>query len=83
VCVSRLYKVVASNGARWVEVEDVEGHRTRASLLALEGPPPGPGSWVVAHSGYVLTRVDTDEAGAIASQIRAARAAGAAAGERP
>ncbi len=85
MCVSRLYKVVRNERAWFVEVESVDGVRSRASLLALDGPVPGPGDWVVVHSGYVLERVDPDEAASVASEILAAqqRIAADRAGVRP
>ena len=53
-----------------LEVEDTEGTISRASLLAFDGAPPSPGEWVVAHSGYVLDRVDQGEGDEVAAQIR-------------
>lgn len=81
MCVSRLYKVVRNERTWFVEVESVEGVRSRASLLTLEGPAPGPGDWVVVHSGFVLDRVDAVEAASIAEEIRAARERVGVAGE--
>lgn len=75
MCVSRLYKVVRNERRWFVEVQDVDGVRSRASLLALEGAAPLPGDWVVVHSGYVLEVVDAVEAAAIAKEIREARVA--------
>lgn len=71
MCVSRLYRVVAVGEDERVEVEDAAGARSRASLLAYDGGPLRPGEWVVAHSGYVLERVDRDEAASIVAQIAA------------
>jgi hydrogenase maturation factor len=79
--VSRLYKVVRNERTWFVEVESVDGVRSRASLLALDGPIPGPGDWVVVHSGYVLERVDAEEAASIADEIRSAHERVGVAGE--
>jgi len=53
-----------------VEVEDVQGGRRRVSLLALDGPPPAPGEWLVVHSGYAIDRVDATEAEAVAAELQ-------------
>jgi hydrogenase expression/formation protein HypC len=70
VCVSRLHRVVEVVDVGAVDVEDIQGDRHRASLLAFDGPPPAPGQWVVVHSGYVLERVDDAEAEGIALELR-------------
>jgi hydrogenase maturation factor len=67
---SRLYRVRQVLDAKTLEVEDTEGTLSRASLLAFDGAPPNPGEWVIAHSGYVLERVDQDEGDQVAAQIR-------------
>jgi hydrogenase maturation factor len=67
---SRLYRVRQVLDAKTLEVEDTEGTFSRASLLAFDGAPPNPGEWVIAHSGYVLERVDQDEGDQVAAQIR-------------
>jgi hydrogenase expression/formation protein HypC len=72
MCTSRLHRVVAADGAGAVVVEDVDGGRHRVSLLALDGPPPEPGEWLVVHSGYAIDRVDAGEAEAVAAELRAA-----------
>jgi hydrogenase maturation factor len=53
-----------------VEVEDLDGTVHRVSLLALDGPPPTPGEWLVVHSGYALDRVDTTSAEAVATELQ-------------
>jgi hydrogenase maturation factor len=53
-----------------VEVEDVQGGRRRVSLLALDGPPPVAGEWLVIHSGYAIDRVDSAEAEAVAAELQ-------------
>lgn len=62
MCVSRFHRVVARAGDRSVLVADSRGTTRRVSLLALDGPPPEPGDWLVVHSGYALDRVDPDAA---------------------
>jgi len=59
-----------------VEVEDVGGSVHTVSLLALDGPVPAPGSWLVVHSGYAIDRVDAEEAEAVAAELRTALAQG-------
>ena len=75
MCVSRLHRVVGAPGRGVVEVEDVHGGRRRVSLLALDGPTPEPGEWLVIHSGYAIDRVDATEAEAVAAELQLAKAA--------
>lgn len=70
MCVSRLRCVVAPAGPGHVEVEDPGGQRSRVSLLALDGPPPEPGEWLVVHSGFALDRADAAGARAAADELR-------------
>ena len=70
MCVSCLANVLESDGPKRVLVEHVNGLITRASLLALDGPPPGPGEWVVVHSGYVIDRLDAADAKRAVAEIR-------------
>ncbi|MGD0882977.1 MAG: HypC/HybG/HupF family hydrogenase formation chaperone [Acidimicrobiales bacterium] len=72
MCTSRLHRVVAADGETAVVVEDVDGRRHRVSLLALDGPGPVPGEWLVVHSGYAIDRADADEAEAVAAELFAA-----------
>ncbi len=72
MCLSRLHLVVGPDGPGRVIVEDVDGGRHRVSLLALPGPPPEGGEWLVVNAGYAIDRVDTDEAAAVAAEIRSA-----------
>jgi len=53
-----------------VEVEDVQGCRRRVSTLALDGPEPVAGEWLVVHSGYAIDRVDSTEAEAVAAELQ-------------
>jgi hydrogenase maturation factor len=71
MCVSRLHRVVAEGGST-VDVEDLDGGVHRVSLLALDGPPPVPGDWLVVHSGYAVDRVESAEAEAVATELRRA-----------
>ncbi len=72
MCVSRLHRVLRSLDPGSVEVEDIDGAHHRVSLLALDGPPPEPGEWLVVHSGYALDRVDAGEAETVAAELRSA-----------
>jgi hydrogenase maturation factor len=74
MCLSRLHEVVGPAGPGRVMVDDVDGSRHPVSLLALDGPPPGPGEWLVVNAGYAIDRVDAAEAEAVAAEIRAASA---------
>jgi hydrogenase expression/formation protein HypC len=65
-----LHLVLAEAGSGLVDVEDVDGGVHRVSLLALEGPPPRAGEWLVVHSGYAIDRVDTAEAEAVRDELR-------------
>ncbi len=71
MCMSRLHRVVGL-GDGSVDVEDVEGTVHRVSLLALDGPAPAVGDWLVVHSGYAIDRVDATEAEAVAAELRRA-----------
>lgn len=62
MCVSRLHRVLSCDGGDQAVVVDVDGRRGRVSLLALDGPPPRPGEWLVVHSGYAIDRMADDEA---------------------
>jgi hydrogenase expression/formation protein HypC len=53
-------------------VADVDGAVHRVSLLALDGPVPGPGEWLIVHSGYAIDRVDAADAEAIVAELGAA-----------
>ncbi len=70
MCTSRLHKVLRSDEPGVVDVEDVDGTVHRVSLLALEGPTPMVGEWLVVHSGYAIDRVDPDAAEVVAEEIR-------------
>lgn len=78
MCLSRLHRVIGAAGEGRVEVEDVHGVRRRVSLLALDGPEPVAGEWLVIHSGYALDRVDSAEAEAVAAELQLARRSGLA-----
>jgi hydrogenase expression/formation protein HypC len=55
-----------------VEVADIDGGVHRVSLLALDGPVPGPGEWLIVHSGYAIDRVEAADAEAVVADLRAA-----------
>jgi len=67
---SRLHRVVRTSDHGAVDVEDVDGTVHRVSLLALDGPVPVPGEWLVVHSGYAIDRVDATEAEAVTAELR-------------
>lgn len=62
MCVSRLERVVGREGPGVVRTVDAAGAAHRVSLLALGGPEPLAGEWLVVHSGYAIDRVDESEA---------------------
>lgn len=70
MCVSRFYRVTGHDGLGWVEVEDAERTRSRASLLAFDGDELLCGDWVSVLSGYVIDRVDAGEAERAIEEIR-------------
>jgi hydrogenase maturation factor len=70
MCVSCLGRVLGSDGAKTVLVENIDGLVTRASLLVLDGLPPQPEEWVTVHSGYVIDRIDADDAVRAVAEIR-------------
>jgi hydrogenase maturation factor len=70
MCVSCLGRVVEDDGPKSVLIESIDGLVTRASLLALDGPVPQVGDWLVVHSGYVIDRIDADEALVAVAEIR-------------
>lgn len=72
MCMSRLHRVVGLEDSDMVLVEDINGRAERASLLALDGPRPQPGEWLVINSGYAIDRVDEAEARAAVADIRKA-----------
>jgi hydrogenase maturation factor len=65
---SRLHRVVGE-GEGVVDVEDLDGTVHRVSLLALDGPVPAVGDWLVVHSGYAIDRVEAAEAEAVAAEL--------------
>ena len=73
MCTSRLHRVVAAAGPGAVTVADVEGHLHRVSLLALDGPEPVAGEWLVVHSGYAVDRADPGGAESVVADLRAVR----------
>ena len=81
MCTSRLHRVVAGAGPGAVTVADVEGHLLRVSLLALDGPAPVAGEWLVVHSGYAVDRVGSRR-GRVGRGRSARRRGGAGPGRR-
>ena len=76
MCMSRLHRVVGIPSSGVADVADIDGAVHRVSLLALEGPEPEPGDWLVVHSGYAIDRVDRAEAESVAAELRALGSAG-------
>ncbi len=72
MCMSRLHQVVGDPEEGRVEVIDIDGTRHSVSLLALDGPAPVDGEWLVVHSGYAIDRVGREEAEAVAAELRTA-----------
>lgn len=72
MCMSRLYEVLRRDGTAWVEVEDVNHVRSRASLIVYGGAELCAGDWVSVHSGYVIERVDAIDAARAVEEIRRA-----------
>ncbi len=70
MCSSRYFHVVEVLADIAVIAEDVDRNRHRLSLIAYEGPLPAPGSWVVAHSGYALAPVASEEAELAMDELR-------------
>jgi len=71
---SRLHKVV-TEGETSVDAEGPDGVVRRISLLALDGPPPAIGEWLVVHSGYAIDRVDPAEADEVVAELARERSA--------
>ncbi len=65
---SRLHLVRSVDGGT-ADVEDLDGIVHRVSLLALDGPVPVAGEWLVVHSGYAIDRVDAAEATATQAEL--------------
>jgi hydrogenase maturation factor len=76
MCTSRLHRVVDGAGPGAVTVADVEGRLQRVSLLALDGPEPAAGEWLVVHSGYAVGRAEPGEAESVVADLRAVGARG-------
>ena len=54
MCMSRLHRAVTAPADGWMTVENAEGRLHSVSLIALEGPEPQVGDWLVVHSGYAF-----------------------------
>jgi len=73
MCTSRLHRVVRVVDDGAVDVEDLERTVHRVSLLALDGPTPVEGEWIVVHSGYAIDRVSSEDAEVVAEEVRRAQ----------
>lgn len=74
MCMSRLHRVVTCEGTEQAAVVDAAGRPGLVSLLALEGPPPRPGEWLVVHSGYAIDRLEQEEALRVLAELKALEA---------
>ena len=72
MCVSRLHRVLHAPSAAAADVEDMDGRVRSVSLLALDGPAPRAGEWLVVHSGYAIGRAEAADAEEIAASVHAA-----------
>jgi len=81
MCVSRLHRVIEPVAPGMAVVEDADGSRHRVSLLALDGPEPEPGTWLIVHSGYAIDRLPQLEAEAVLAELRRAEALVASTGD--
>ncbi|MGB9111176.1 MAG: HypC/HybG/HupF family hydrogenase formation chaperone [Acidimicrobiales bacterium] len=70
MCTSRYFRVVEAVNDTAVVGEDVDGRRHRLSLIAYDGPPIQPGGYVVAHAGYALAPVVSEEATRTFDELR-------------
>jgi hydrogenase maturation factor len=77
MCVSRFQQVLTVEGV-FAEVEDMDRVKSMVSLIALDGPAPEVGDWLVVHSGYALSRAERGEVESVAALIRGADAPGGA-----
>ncbi len=57
MCLSRFHLVLSVDSPGTAVVRNSRGVTHTVSLLALDGPPPRPGEWLVVHSGYAIDRV--------------------------
>jgi len=72
MCTSRFHQVVDVLDAGTVMVVDVHGTTHQISLLALDGPTPDVGEWLVVHSGYAIDRANALDAQLLVADIRRA-----------
>jgi hydrogenase maturation factor len=72
MCDSTLHLVTVDDGPDAILATDLYGRTRRVSLLAFDGDPPRPGTWVVVHSGYAIGSATAEEAAdAVADLTRA------------
>ncbi len=71
MCMSVLHQVVGASRPDTVETEDLDGGRHTVSLLALGGPEPARGEWLVVHSGYAVDRAEAADAGSARAELAA------------
>ncbi|KAE8764316.1 HypC/HybG/HupF family hydrogenase formation chaperone [Georgenia thermotolerans] len=57
----RIVAAVEGHGGM-LALADVRGVRDTINLGMLDGPPPGPGAWVLIHMGFAMEVIDEDRA---------------------
>jgi hydrogenase assembly chaperone HypC/HupF len=73
MCVSSVVRVLDVDPATGTALVDDEGVRRRVSLavLALEGPLPRTGDWLVVNTGLAVQQITADQAESIHAVRRA------------
>jgi len=74
MCNSALHRVDEVLEPGLVLASDLIGVERRVSLLALDGPLPVPGDWLVVHSGYAISRAEASDASLAIAELDAANA---------
>ena len=69
MCLTQLGQVLDVTGMAAV-VRDHAGRTTPVSLLAYDGPPPVPGTWLLLHSGFALAPLGDDEVAGVLASLR-------------
>lgn len=73
MCLSSVVRVLEVDTPTATALVDDEGVRRRVSLavLALEGPLPRDGEWLVINTGLAVEQISADQAAAIHASRRA------------
>lgn len=61
MCLSRFHLVLSLPSPGIALARNSAGATHAVSLLALDGPAPRVGEWLVVHSGYAIDRVRTSD----------------------